>query len=170
VSNVETPLTPEDIQKLGCRRTTAWTRLRRRGLRAGKFSAGGKEYLRAAPKTMRNTNTAWWDASQLYGFDDRSRQRVKRDPADSAKLLLTPAGASGQVTFRFSCRTPRSTRVESQEAAGFPDNWTIGMSFYHNVFAREHNAFVTEFRRLAAQTPNADSGCAILPVPNRSSI
>ena len=37
---------------------------------------------------MANTNTAWWDASQLYGFDDTSRQRVKRDPADPAKLLL----------------------------------------------------------------------------------
>ena len=29
----------------------------------------GKEYLTRAPKTFRNTNTAWWDASQLYGYD-----------------------------------------------------------------------------------------------------
>ena len=36
-----------------------------------------------------------------------------------------------------------------QEATAFPDNWTIGMSFYHNVFAREHNAFVDEFRKQA---------------------
>jgi hypothetical protein len=45
-----------------------------------------------------------------------------------------------------------------QEAAAFPDNWTVGMSFYHNVFAREHNVFVEEFRRQAAKTPDADSG------------
>ena len=32
-----------------------------------------------------------------------------------------------------------------QEATAFPDNWTIGMSFYHNVFAREHNQFVDRF-------------------------
>jgi hypothetical protein len=32
------------------------------------------------------------------------------------------------------------------------------MSFYHNVFAREHNAFVSEFRRRTAATPDADSG------------
>ena len=32
------------------------------------------------------------------------------------------------------------------------------MSFYHNVFAREHNQFVDAFRRRAAATPDADSG------------
>ena len=32
------------------------------------------------------------------------------------------------------------------------------MSFYANLFAREHNAFVDEFRKVAAQTPEADSG------------
>ena len=45
-----------------------------------------------------------------------------------------------------------------QEATAFPDNWSIGMSFYHNLFVREHNSFVDEFRKQAALTPNADSG------------
>jgi hypothetical protein len=45
-----------------------------------------------------------------------------------------------------------------QEATGFADNWTIGLSFYHNVFSREHNAFVGAFRERAAATPDADSG------------
>ena len=45
-----------------------------------------------------------------------------------------------------------------QEAIGFPDNYTVGISFYSNLFAREHNYFVDEFRRQAAATPNADSG------------
>ena len=48
-----------------------------------------------APRTFRNTNTAWWDASQLYGYDDRSRLRVKRDPKDPARLtMIVSAGAS----------------------------------------------------------------------------
>jgi hypothetical protein len=34
----------------------------------------------------------------------------------------------------------------------------VGLSFLHNLFAREHNAFVTEFRRIAALTPDEDSG------------
>ena len=32
------------------------------------------------------------------------------------------------------------------------------MSFYHTVFAREHNLFVSAFRAQAAATPDADSG------------
>ena len=32
------------------------------------------------------------------------------------------------------------------------------MSFYHTVFAREHNLFVDAFRAQAAATPDADSG------------
>ena len=27
-----------------------------------------------APKTFRNTITAWWDASQIYGYDETSRR------------------------------------------------------------------------------------------------
>ena len=45
--------------------------------------------ISAAPgETSRNLVTAWWDASQIYGFDERSRGRVKRDPQDPAKLLM----------------------------------------------------------------------------------
>src|SRR6266700_2047966 len=32
------------------------------------------------------------------------------------------------------------------------------MSFYHNLFAREHNAFVDAFRKQTARTPDDDSG------------
>ena len=45
-----------------------------------------------------------------------------------------------------------------QESVAFPDNWSIGLSFFHNLFAREHNSFVDEFRKQTTQNPNADSG------------
>jgi hypothetical protein len=53
---------------------------------------------------------------------------------------------------------PMNPAWAGQAATGFPDNWTIGTSFYHNVFGREHNAFVDGFRAQAAASPNADSG------------
>ncbi|HXJ38082.1 MAG TPA: peroxidase family protein, partial [Bryobacteraceae bacterium] len=53
---------------------------------------------------------------------------------------------------------PMNPQWKGQEAAGFADNWTIGMSFYHNLFVREHNSFVSAFRAQAAKTPNADCG------------
>ena len=58
----------------------------------------------------------------------------------------------------FEPGDPINPEWSGQEATAFPDNWSIGTSFYHNVFAREHNAFVDEFRKQAARTPDADSG------------
>jgi hypothetical protein len=130
----------------------------------GRFESGGKSYLTRAPKTFKNNVTAWWDASQIYGYDQRSRARVARDPKDRAKLLMAPAGSGagdgeklGYLTT-FTPDAPINPEWAGQETSAFPDNWTIGMSFYHNVFSREHNLFVDEFRKQAALTPDADSG------------
>ena len=119
----------------------------------GRFTQEGKEYLERAPKTYANTVTAWWDASQIYGYDERSRKRVKRDPADRARLAM-PNG----LLPTFEPADPINPEWAGQEATAFPDNWTIGTSFYSNLLAREHNAFVDEFHRVAARTPDADSG------------
>lgn len=137
------------------------------------FTNGGQAYLARAPKTYRNTNTAWWDASQLYGYDERSRMRVKRDPADSARLLMV--GPSGTTTAGerqgylpvLSPTDPQNPDWKGQEATGFPDNWSVGLSFLHNVFAREHNQFVAAFRAQAAAHPNDDSGLRDPAAPSR---
>src|SRR5206468_11678533 len=36
--------------------------------------------------------------------------------------------------------------------------WTVGLSFFHNLFVREHNIFVEKFRERAALLPDDDSG------------
>jgi hypothetical protein len=161
VNNVEQPLTPEDVQKLGCRPDDRMDKgYVAQDSAPDTFSSAERTYLARAPRTMRNSSTAWWDASQLYGFDDTSRQRVKRDPSDSAKLLLVPVtGQQGPGYLPvFGPSDPINPEWEGQEAAGFPDNWTVGLSFLHNLFAREHDSFVAEFRRVAAKTPKADCG------------
>jgi hypothetical protein len=161
VDNVEQPLTPEDIAKLGCRPDDRMDKAYvAQDSPPGTFASGGHTHLDRAPKTMSNNNTAWWDASQLYGYDDRSRQRIKRDPSDAAKVLLVPvAGQPGPGYLPvFGPSDPINPEWIGQETSGFPDNWTVGLSFLHNLFAREHNSFVTEFRRVAAQRPNADCG------------
>ncbi len=161
VNNVETPLTPDQIQQLGCRpgdRVDKTYVLQ--DSPPEKFSSGGKDYLARAPKTFSNNNTAWWDASQLYGYDEASRRRVKRDAQDPAKILLEPLpGTQGPGYLPvFKAGDPIQPQWAGQEAAAFPDNWSIGLSFYHNLFAREHNSFVTEFRKEAAKSPHTDSG------------
>ncbi len=163
--SVDAPLTPAEIAQLGCRsgdRVDAAYIAEDRAPNAFVFQ--GREYLTRAYKTTRNNVTAWWDASQLYGYDEPSRRRVKRDPTDPAKLELVPAssragnGEAARYLPVFEPTDPINPQWAGQEATAFPDNWSIGLSFYHNLFAREHNAFVVAFREHAARTPDADCG------------
>jgi hypothetical protein len=165
VKNIEQPLTGEDVKKLGCRpddRIDAAYIAEETDPRS--FTHSGKTRLTRAPKTTANHVTAWWDASQLYGYDKRSGRRVKHDPEDPAKLWLIPArdgineGDMPGYLPVFKPGDPINPEWSGQEATAFPDNWSIGTSFYHNVFAREHNAFVDEFRKQAVRTPDGDSG------------
>ena len=89
IGNIEEPLAEETIAKLRCR---PGDRIDRAYIAEDAdpevFYAQGQQHLARAYKTTRNTVTAWWDASQLYGYDQASRRRVKRAATDSAKLLL----------------------------------------------------------------------------------
>ncbi|HLZ35925.1 MAG TPA: peroxidase family protein [Nitrospira sp.] len=160
IDNVERPLGEEDIRRLGCR---PGDRIDRAYIaeeaEPATFAHGDKTYLTRAPKTMRNNVTAWWDASQIYGYDADSEQRVKHDPNDYAKLLLESNGPGrdpgGYLPILSLKDVEKQDEWAGQEAVAFPDNWSIGLSFFHNVFAREHNAFVNAFRK---QPGEADSG------------
>ncbi|MDO8630968.1 MAG: peroxidase family protein, partial [Phycisphaerales bacterium] len=163
---VEKPLTPEEIAKLACRPNDRIdkTYIAEESVPPTFTDKDRKEHLARAYKTTRNTVTAWWDTSQIYGYDKTSRRRVKRDPKDRSKLLSVSVGRRAGEGERlgylplFDSSDPINPQWAGQEAAGFPDNWTIGMSFFHNVFAREHNVFVDEFRKKTATAPEEDSG------------
>ena len=163
VNSTEKPLTTQEIEQLRCR---SEDRVDRSYIAADEppatFSYDGKRYLSRAHKTTPNKVTAWWDASQIYGYNDLSRQRVKRDPRDPAKLLLEPAGTPGEEGMGYLpvLQTSHFTNPQwsGQESVAFPDNWNAGLSFFHNIFAREHNILVDTFRKQAAATPEDDSG------------
>jgi Animal haem peroxidase len=166
VNGSEKPLSANEILKLGCRPADRIDG----AIIADKtppktFKHGGNEYLSRAYKTTPNKVTAWWDASQIYGYDDRSRRRVKRDPLDRAKLLLEPVPERGQEKQGYlpilGLSDPINPQWQGQEAVAFPDNWSVGLSFFHNVFAREHNLFVDKFREIARRAPDQDSGLRI---------
>ncbi|HKO31885.1 MAG TPA: peroxidase family protein [Nitrospiraceae bacterium] len=165
LGNIEQPSTSEHVTQLGCRPGDKIdAALIAEGTQPQSFTQGGKAYFTRAPKTTANHVTAWWDASQLYGYDERSGKRVKRDPKDPAKLLLIQvregSGEGDKLGYLpiFQSGDPINPEWSGQEATAFPDNWSIGTSFYHNVFAREHNAFVDAFRNQAARMPDGDSG------------
>jgi hypothetical protein len=120
------------------------------------FTRDSRNHLRRAYRTTQNTITAWWDASQIYGFDQISSKRVLRDSNDPAKLWQP----GGYLPLFSECipDCPVQPQWQGQEIAAFPDNWNIGMSFYHNLFVREHNAVVDAFRHVQRETPDRDSG------------
>jgi len=101
------------------------------------------------PATYRNTETHWWDGSQLYGSDLGRQQAVRTDPA-SGQLR-----ADGKIHLDTQGHLPvdQSSEVANLELSGVNGNWWVGLSVLHTLFAREHNAIVD---RLRVDYPTAD--------------
>jgi hypothetical protein len=169
VAGQEQSLSDARAAELGCRREDKMEAALAADMGpAPTFNHNGVKWLKRTYQTTRNQVTAWWDASQLYGWNEPSRRRVRRDPTDAAKLLLTPVPSGERLLpmFRTACAAsgaaedcdPIQPEWAGQEATAFPDNWSLGLSFYHNVFAREHNAIIDELRRMAKDRPDEDSG------------
>jgi hypothetical protein len=93
------------------------------------------------PVTYRNTETHWWDASQVYGSDS-ARQAMVR--TDHGKLKLQ---ANGHLPIE------KHIKHGELELAGMNGNWWVGTSVLHTLFAREHNTIV---ERLRIDYPTAD--------------
>jgi hypothetical protein len=82
-------------------------------------------WLGATP-TFRNLNSHWWDAGQIYG-SDRARQMQIR------------SGADGKIAVGDDGMLPADPVHPGADLTGFNDNWWVGLSLLHNLFAREHN-------------------------------
>ncbi|MDX2157591.1 MAG: peroxidase family protein [Hyphomicrobiaceae bacterium] len=169
VANVEVPLGADGAPRLGCRPDDRIERAHVAATDAPEtFGHRGRAHLGRAHQTTRNFNTAWWDASQIYGYDPRSARRLQRAGA-RVRMVQVPSLKSegdgqGYLPVLDPCGGLDAAQCllrpewSGQEAAAFPDNWSIGLSFLHTVFAREHNLFVDAFLAEAKRNPAADSG------------
>jgi hypothetical protein len=84
----------------------------------------------------KNTNTAWWDGSQIYGSSEAMTQSL-RTTLNDGKLQLTKEGREAFL--------PRD--AEGNVLTGFNDNWWIGMEMLHTLFALEHNSICDMLRK-----------------------
>jgi Animal haem peroxidase len=89
-------------------------------------------WLGATP-TFRNFNSHWWDAGQIYG-SNRAQQIKIRSKKDGMIAL----GSNGML--------PNDPTHRGVDFTGFNDNWWIGLSLLHNLFAREHNAICSALK------------------------
>jgi hypothetical protein len=81
------------------------------------------------PIYFKNTETHWWDSSQLYGDVLTKTKKLREGPKIRLEGGYLPPDISGF------------------EATGFNQNWWLGLSAMHLLFAREHNVLCDELRR-----------------------
>jgi hypothetical protein len=86
----------------------------------------------SAPPTYINHVTHWWDASQIYGSDQATIDRIRAGAEhgkiriqDDGLLPLDPSGI---------------------DRTGFQESWWLGLALLTNVFVREHNAICDHLR------------------------
>lgn len=84
----------------------------------------------------KNTNTAWWDSSQIYGSSEAVTQELRTKHPDG-KLILTERGGEAFV--------PRDS--QGNPLTGFNTNWWIGMEMLTALFALEHNSICDKLRK-----------------------
>jgi hypothetical protein len=91
----------------------------------------GPPTIDGGPPTHRNTETHWWDASQVYGSTALVEQMLR---VPGGKLKLT----DDLVPFNpAELKFPPESGVD---LAGVSGNWWVGLAMLHTLFMREHNA------------------------------
>jgi hypothetical protein len=83
-------------------------------------------WLGATP-TFRNNNSHWWDAGQIYGSSHTRQMEIR-------------SGIDGKIKVGPDGMLPEDPKHSGVDLTGFNDNWWVGLSLLHNLFAREHNA------------------------------
>jgi hypothetical protein len=79
-----------------------------------------------APDTYVNSESHWWDASQIYGSQASRTEALKNTNCPYLPSVHVPQGDAN---------------------TGFFDNWWIGLSLLHELFVKEHNAICDALQR-----------------------
>jgi len=92
---------------------------------------------RGLPPTYLNTESHWWDASNIYGSTEEQMHRVR-----------THQG--GQLVVEADGQLPVDPET-GFGLTGFNENWWLGLGLLHTLFTLEHNAIC---QRLQEEYPD----------------
>ncbi|GET38482.1 peroxidase family protein [Microseira wollei] len=85
------------------------------------------------PPTFINEVTHWWDASQIYGSNQETINKL-RSHVDG-KMIIDRDG--------FLPMHP----TDGIDDVGFPGTWWVGLSMLHTLFVKEHNAICDRLKQ-----------------------
>ena len=88
------------------------------------------------PATFINSVTHWWDASQIYGSDEATLDRLRTH--QDGKMLI---GEDGFLPL------DESSGIDSVGFPGSAGGWWIGLSLLHILFIKEHNAICDRLKQ-----------------------
>jgi hypothetical protein len=97
-------------------------------------SGGSPNGNGAAPGVHGNSETHWWDGSQLYGASKNSQDAVRA--FEDGKLKI---GGDGRLL--------PDPHEDGIDLAGFNENYWFGLSCLHTLFTKEHNAICDVLKR-----------------------
>lgn len=85
------------------------------------------------PPTYLSNSTHWWDGSQIYGSNRETVDKL-RSHVDG-KMVINDEGL-----LPFDAE-------KGLDMTGFNDNWWVGLSLLHTLFAKEHNAICDRLKQ-----------------------
>lgn len=129
----EVPMQPDDVWPSAEDRRSP---MKIRKTRADRTRPAG---CTAGPPTFLNVETHWWDASQIYGS---SRERCDALRLHRDGLMRIEAVGDNHLL-------PQETDPDlpGVDLTGMNDNYWVGLSLLHTLFAREHNAIAARLKR-----------------------
>lgn len=88
---------------------------------------------KSGPPTFISDSTHWWDGSQIYGYDEKSADKLR-------------SHVDGKLTIGDDGLLPLDPE-KGVDLTGSNDNWWVGLSLLHILFVKEHNTLCDELKR-----------------------
>lgn len=87
------------------------------------------------PPSYVNSETHWWDGSQIYGSTPAATRRLRTGRNGGELIEHGQLAVNDRGSLPVDPADPHGMAI-----SGFVGNWWVGLSLLHDLFVREHNA------------------------------